>query len=997
MDKRQSSRLQEKDPVDYREKRPYKKKSEKSDSNNPEDSEPSEEENVTATDDEEPLEEPLEASNQSRFQTPSPTRPDLSLDNPQGNVLDEATPGPENVETPVISTPSEAQRILIHEFYRFNTARLEIENELKRLTDLVETTEKLIQQQKQLTTDPPLRYIFILTQRQRQLNSCKEKVRELERKRTEHYNSAFLSLGVNRVDDIRRIFESASITSLNDVVQAIEKAKSYSLGRIVSRPDDPEFEPSPYEPPTAQRQLFHDTSHTSEESNPAPRSSSPLIQGEIEHSSENNTPRFNEGSLFSNVSVVEKPSIDLPPINQFELSPSLVEELDLLEGDLSFGRLRFENSDESFSSAKSNIQHTPHSSNSEKSNISFSDTMDALSVLKIEPGDIYVPKIILWFQIQGKGDLPNFITKYAEYLSKKDLVDTNIGTKRDQTVKMMRTIFGKLDNELQNDEDVDKIFVLLQKILRLVWTETSQTILCRQRNMEEPQILADQAARAEIYKSIMPKINEAQTLLSAYGYKQAVFGDTMDIPSSDCMLTLRKQAISEGYVVSPGQNLDAESGDSAFQSQIATVFKDLRDMQIDHGQKIELPTFSGGATKWYLFWHQFKLLVDQNKRMSTITKFNKLKTHLSGEPLSLINGFKFNEENYEKVKTALVSKYGDDTIVSSELFRDLFATKKINGDNPDEFRSFTNKAKQAVDYALEYIPSQINNAPHLLGSFVQKISDQNIAKWHSFIKQKKENATPSQKIELEKSQVPFFIEWLEIRTKELEEVKRSKVGMFDLVSTSTPRRESSSISRGRGNYRGGFSGNRFYQNSAKDESINYAAQEQKPSFPPSNQNPNLRGRGRGNGRGRGITRGASVTSRGRGRGNGNVGRGQSLPKSTPSLSVIRTPQVGRGKATVFPNDIRNRMCIICSKSIHQTIKCPALDHYQSHELFQIIKRQDVCTNCYRFGHDAINCNQPPSCSVCHGYHTTHLHTIWDGVKNANKQGTPNQGNQQQKQ
>ena len=90
------------------------------------------------------------------------------------------------------------------------------------------------------------------------------------------------------------------------------------------------------------------------------------------------------------------------------------------------------------------------------------------------------------------------------------------------------------------------------------------------------------------------------------------------------------------------------------------------------------------------------------------------------------------------------------------------------------------------------------------------------------------------------------------------------------------------------------------------------------------------------------------------------------------------------KASVFPNDIRNMNCIICRSSSHKTLACPMASRYEAVELFKIYKKVEVCVNCLQYGHDAYVCNRNPSCAICKGYHTTHVHSLYQEIEKANK-------------
>ena len=63
--------------------------------------------------------------------------------------------------------------------------------------------------------------------------------------------------------------------------------------------------------------------------------------------------------------------------------------------------------------------------------------------------------------------------------------------------------------------------------------------------------------------------------------------------------------------------------------------------------KIVLPKFRGDVTQWTTFWDSYKNAVHDNKDISTIDKFNYLKSLLEGSAARCIQGLPITEHNYD--------------------------------------------------------------------------------------------------------------------------------------------------------------------------------------------------------------------------------------------------------------------------------------------------------------------------------------------------------------
>lgn len=89
--------------------------------------------------------------------------------------------------------------------------------------------------------------------------------------------------------------------------------------------------------------------------------------------------------------------------------------------------------------------------------------------------------------------------------------------------------------------------------------------------------------------------------------------------------------------------------------------------------KIDIVTFSGDNLKWTEFWDLFQCAVHNNKKLSSIEKFNYLKSKISGEAPRAISGLSVSNVNYQVAFDILKERFGD-----SQEVTDLHYHKMIN-------------------------------------------------------------------------------------------------------------------------------------------------------------------------------------------------------------------------------------------------------------------------------------------------------------------------------
>lgn len=97
--------------------------------------------------------------------------------------------------------------------------------------------------------------------------------------------------------------------------------------------------------------------------------------------------------------------------------------------------------------------------------------------------------------------------------------------------------------------------------------------------------------------------------------------------------------------------------------------------------ELKLPTFSGRLLDWMNFRDNFTSLIHDNNHLSTIDKFNYLRTSLKDEALYQINQIQVTAVNYELAWGILESKYENHKLIAQEHLKALFSVAPMKSES----------------------------------------------------------------------------------------------------------------------------------------------------------------------------------------------------------------------------------------------------------------------------------------------------------------------------
>ena len=96
------------------------------------------------------------------------------------------------------------------------------------------------------------------------------------------------------------------------------------------------------------------------------------------------------------------------------------------------------------------------------------------------------------------------------------------------------------------------------------------------------------------------------------------------------------------------------------------------------------------------YWQSFVAFVDQNPKLNTVVKLNRLNQSLVGETREVAKLFQFEEDSYGQMKETLLTRYGDEKLCINKMSKDLVVLDKVKPNDVKGLRTHHNKTKQVI-------------------------------------------------------------------------------------------------------------------------------------------------------------------------------------------------------------------------------------------------------------------------------------------------------------
>ena len=94
--------------------------------------------------------------------------------------------------------------------------------------------------------------------------------------------------------------------------------------------------------------------------------------------------------------------------------------------------------------------------------------------------------------------------------------------------------------------------------------------------------------------------------------------------------------------------------------------------------KLEVKKFNGKIEEWQEFWDGFESAIHQNECLTTVDRFNCLRTLLTGQAKSAIAGFSLTTANYESAVQRFKKRYGKDTLIKRTHIHELLNVQPVH-------------------------------------------------------------------------------------------------------------------------------------------------------------------------------------------------------------------------------------------------------------------------------------------------------------------------------
>ncbi|XP_066585540.1 uncharacterized protein [Prorops nasuta] len=145
----------------------------------------------------------------------------------------------------------------------------------------------------------------------------------------------------------------------------------------------------------------------------------------------------------------------------------------------------------------------------------------------------------------------------------------------------------------------------------------------------------------------------------------------------------------EEYILEQIENLSGE--------QVAPVTAERTHAPSLRLPKLDLPKFSGDYSEWSTFYDSFKSMIHDNSTLPGVQKFHYLKACLQGEASSVIRSLAGSNDSYLTAWNALVTRYTNERIITSNLLSKLTLIPKVFADNLMSMKTLRDTTIVALD------------------------------------------------------------------------------------------------------------------------------------------------------------------------------------------------------------------------------------------------------------------------------------------------------------
>ena len=148
--------------------------------------------------------------------------------------------------------------------------------------------------------------------------------------------------------------------------------------------------------------------------------------------------------------------------------------------------------------------------------------------------------------------------------------------------------------------------------------------------------------------------------------------------------------------------------------------------------KLELKRFEGELTTWTSFWDSFEAAIHNNEQLSSIDKFNYLRTLLEGPAAAAVAGLSLTSSNYTEAVAVLKKRFGNKQLIISAHMdmlmnlegvssgQNLKAIRELHNDVESHVRSLQSLGVPSSSFGAMLASVIMNKLPHDLRLAVSK-------------------------------------------------------------------------------------------------------------------------------------------------------------------------------------------------------------------------------------------------------------------------------------
>jgi len=210
------------------------------------------------------------------------------------------------------------------------------------------------------------------------------------------------------------------------------------------------------------------------------------------------------------------------------------------------------------------------------------------------------------------------------------------------------------------------------------------------QSFDETRNLSELSVRTSDLDDLFRQFNDVQLQIETFDEN----GDRSEINESERDSVETKYYFTKSLVDIKLKNQTPLSTDTGNRSNCCSVNRDHEPYTTVRLPPLNIPIFDGKLKDWPTFKNLFDSVIHNNFNLSTIQKFNYLKSVVKDEAASLIDSLIINEENYQRALDILTKRYDNITIVANFHLNTIYNWQVINKSN---LREFMIKLEQSLD------------------------------------------------------------------------------------------------------------------------------------------------------------------------------------------------------------------------------------------------------------------------------------------------------------